>query len=297
MGTHSIKHILVPVDFSEYADAAVEQAVVLARLLGAKLSLLHVVEYNGYFFEIIPESKPQFPSLLEIEEAVKIKLDGIANDLRIINGIEVHTLVTTGKIYSEILQLADVNGADLIVMGTHGASGYKEHFIGSNAQRVITLSKIPVLTIQQVSVNNAFKKILVPIDTTLHSREKVNIAITFAKLFGAEVHLIGLPDSGDDAGIEEMLVMLHAVETVLKDMHIAYTTSIVPGKNLSVAAMTYAKENHCDLIVINTGHESLTNGIFFGTFAQQIVNHSSIAVLSFKHSVGELEINTDGYGI
>jgi len=76
-----------------------------------------------------------------------------------------------------------------------------------------------------------------------------------------------------------------------------YNTSVVYGENLAKKAIKYAAENKCDLIVINTGHESKMTGIFLGAFAQQIVNHSKIPVLSFKHTEGHFYIETPGFGI
>jgi nucleotide-binding universal stress UspA family protein len=182
-------------------------------------------------------------------------------------------------------------------MGTHGTSGYKEFFIGSNAQRVVTLSEIPVLTIQKKIAKSGFKNILIPIDNSLHSREKVNIALIIAGLSRAKIHILGLSDSDYLPESKEINTKLKSVEQVVHTHSLEFLTSVINGKNLSEAALKYASENNCDLIVINTGHESNITGIFLGALAQQIVNHSKIPVLSCKHSEGYSSIETPGFGI
>jgi len=297
MKNNEIKRILVPVDFTKTSDIAVTQAITLARLIKADLYLLHVVEYNGYYFSVVPETQTLLPSLLDLEKAVEKKMEEIRKSIKSKFGIKPLIHVTAGNIYSEIIDFSKKKKIDLIIMGTHGASGYKELFVGSNAQRIVTLSTVPVLTMQNKKSKSEFKNILIPIDNSLHSREKVNLAIQIAKLFGAKIHILGLEVSNDGSGVREIEVRTASVEKIITAEKLSYKTTIVSKGNLSKAAMKYATENKCDLIVINTGHESKSSGIFLGTFAQQIVNHSTIPVLSFRHSEGHYDINTEGFGI
>ncbi len=292
-----IKKILVPVDLSESSTAALETAKVLAKKLNAEIALLHVLVFNDYYFSIVPEVRSILPSIKEIELAAQKQMEEISSTIKKDSGINASVFVTTGNIEKEVFDFCKREKMDLIVMGTHGTSGYREHFIGSNAQRVVTLSKIPVLTIQGNATKNEFKNIMVPIDNSLHSREKLNIAIDFAELFGSKIHLLGLSDSADKKDLELFKVKLSPVEKLLTEKNINYETVILPGENVANAALKYAGDSKCDLIVINTGHESKTTGIFLGTFAQQIVNHSKVPVLSYRHTEGEYLIDTQGYGI
>ena len=144
---------------------------------------------------------------------------------------------------------------------------------------------------------DGFKNILIPIDDSSHSREKVNIAMTMANLYGAELHLIGLPNSKNEEQLRELKIKLESVEEIIKVEKLSYKTTIVHGDSLMQAAMKYATTNKCDLIVINTGHESRQTGLFLGAFAQQIVNHSKIPVLSVKATEDSFMITAPGYGI
>ena len=292
-----IKKILVPVDFSETSEIAMNEAITLARLLKADLFLIHVIEYNGYYFTVVPESQIFLPSFPELEKVVQKRMDKIQAQIRKEFGIKAETYITTGDVHSEIINYSEKKKIDMIVMGTHGASGIAEVFIGSNAQRVVTLSDIPVLTIQKKKGKSGYKNILLPIDNSLHSREKLNIAIIIADLFGAKIHLVGLPDSKDKHELEKFKIKLDSVEKIIQADKLPYVTSIVHGNSLAKSAIKYASANKCDLIIINTGHESKITGIFLGAFAQQIVNHSKIPVLSCKHAQSEYSIDTPGFGI
>ncbi len=301
MKKSEIKNILVPVDFSETSEIALTEAVKLASLLKANLFLIHVVEYlnefNGYFYSVVPEIQTSIPLLLEFEKTVGKKMEEKKTEINKKFGITPEVFITSGQVHSEIIRFSENKKIDLIVMGTHGVSGYKELFIGSNAQRVVTLSDIPVLTIQKEINKTGFKNILIPIDNALHSREKVNMALLIAELFGSTIHIIGLPDSEKELDLNKITIKLESVEKIINNDKLSYKTTIVHGKNLAKDALKYANENNCDLIVINTGHESKLTGIFLGAFAQQIVNHSKIPVLSIKHKEGYFSIETPGFGI
>ncbi len=293
----SIKNILIPVDFTDTSDAATANGIKIAALLKANIFLIHVMEFNAYNYSVFPETEIVIPSVLELESAVDKKMNLIKEKIRKKFSIIPKVLVSIGDVPSEIIRFSKKEKIDLIVMGTHGISGYKELFIGSNAQRVVTLSEIPVLTMQKSSGKCKFKKILLPIDNSLHSREKVNLAMIIADLFKAKIQIIGLPDSKEKKVLNMFNIKCRSVEKIIAADELPFKTTLVYGINLAEASIKFASKNKCDLIVINTGHESEVTGIFMGAFAQQIVNHSKIPVLSFKHSEGHFSIDTSGFGI
>ena len=184
-----IKKILVPVDFTETSETVISKATTLAKLLKADLLLLHVVAYNGGGFSILPDVKSDLPTIAEIEKLVSKKMDDMQADIRKKYGITPEVYVSTGNIDSEVIDFSKNKKIDLIIMGTHGASGYKEMFIGSNSQRIVTLSEVPVLTMQKDNGKLGFENILLPIDNSTHSREKANLATAIAKQFGAKIHI------------------------------------------------------------------------------------------------------------
>ena len=297
MKNTKIKKILVPVDFTAASDNAIAAAASLAVLMKSDIYLVHVFESSNYSYSVFAKTEALLPSFVEIKKSIGAKMEDLKEHMIKKYNLKCSVVVLSGHIHSEIYKFSTKKKVDLIVMGTHGASGYKEFFIGSNAQRLVTVSDIPVLTIPQKSKNTSFKNILIPIDNSVHSRAKVNIAMVIADQYNANIHLIGLPNTKDSKELAKFNTKMKSVEKIIDKEGLSYSTKNVQGKNIAEAALNYAVKNKCDLIVINTGHESKTTGMFLGTFSQQIVNHSDVPVLSFKHAEGEYNISTPGFAV
>ncbi|MDF2436564.1 MAG: hypothetical protein K0Q95_940 [Bacteroidota bacterium] len=276
----SIKKILIPVDFSETSKTAIFQAAELAKLMNAEIYLLHVLAPN------------ERHSTGHDETTINSKMEVFQKEILLKYGIAIEVFVIAGHVVDKIIEFSKEKNIDQIIMGTHGASGYREMFIGSNAQRVVTLSEIPVITMLNRLNETEFKNILIPIDDSIHSREKVNIATDIAKLYNAKIHILGLVDSDATIDHNKMKIKLESVEKHMAHEKLSYVTSIEHGDNIAKTAVNYSKINKCDLIAINTGHESKITGIFLGPFAQQIVNHSNVPVLSVKHTEGKYSTST-----
>ena len=289
----AIKRILVPVDFSKESESICLKAGAIAKLFKSELYLIHVVENNGTHFMVVPEAKDSSLPVNEIEEVAEDLLGNLSESIKNSTGIDADTFVSEGSIEDEIFKYSNENEIDLIIMGTHGISGYKEFLMGSNAQRVVTLSDIPVLTMGKGISSKGFKSILLPFDDSMHSREKLNIAAEFAELFGSEIHILELPETKNESELKEFRVKMETVEQLLKEKKIPFKTKIISEDNVAKAALDYADKQGCDLIVINTGHESKLKGVF----TQHIINHSKIPVLSVKATKETYTIATPGYGI
>jgi len=294
MKDNTIKRILVPVDFSETSDTATTNAVILAKLLNAEVFLLNVLEHNPHNTTEL-NRLPELPSTLtDMEESVTNKMSELQENLISKLAINPHINIVIGYVATEIINFSVNNGIDLIIMGTHGLSGYKEMFLGSMAQHVVNHSMIPVLTMQMKCNKPNFKNILLPIDNSMHSREKVNIAIIFAQIFNATISIISLTDSQNQLELNKFNTKIKSVEDILTEDEIPWTTTPVHGENLALAAIDYATNHKMDLIVINTGHESKMTDNFIGAFAQKIINHSRIPVLSIKHTETHYRMDTPG---
>ncbi|MEO5644956.1 MAG: universal stress protein [Bacteroidia bacterium] len=284
----NIKKILVPTDFSETGLLALEHASYLARLVNADLLLLHVLPLNEYHFEI-PEPVMRIENHDEINKIVEQKLAEVANDTRTNYGIMPRVLSVRGKVANEVMQIAQEEKIDLIVMGTHGSHGFEELLIGSNAHKVVSLAPCPVITVQTHAKNLGFKNIVLPIDRSLHSREKVNYAIDLAHIYQAKVHILGLLDEEEAVENDKLQIVLDQVQHALEKAEVIFERQTVKGKLLAAEALKYGKSAEADLIIIMTDHESSLTGLFMGPLAKQIVNHSRIPVLSLKPHYGTFE--------
>jgi nucleotide-binding universal stress UspA family protein len=94
-----------------------------------------------------------------------------------------------------------------------------------------------------------------------------------------------------------MNIKSKSIENILTDRNLEYSKEIIVSKNMAKTVMAYATDHQCDLMVINTGHESEITGVFLGAFAQQIVNHATIPVLSVKPSEDSYSIATPGFAV
>lgn len=282
-----LKRILVPVDFSAVSLTALDQAIFTARLFKADLYLLHVIEVPQTIYTIENPAVPGI-DLSAINETMEKKMDEVNDSIRKKHGIRIRTVVTHGKTAPEIVDFVKENKIDLVYMGTHGVSGFDEVFIGSNAHRVVTMCPCPVITVQRKTKKAGFSDILLPIDNTLHSREKLNYVLVLARQFGSTIHILGLPDDEDALHLKQFNIKIASVEKAIKKEGLAFTTKIAKGNNVAELALKYAKKIKADLIAIMTENES-RYGIFIGPFAKQVVNHSSIPVLSIKPTEGKFE--------
>jgi len=129
-----------------------------------------------------------------------------------------------------------------------------------------------------------------PIDNSLHSRQKVDTVIELASHYGAKVHILGLINTNENTDKNKFNIKIDSVEKALKMAKLGYVKKIVKGENLGVATMNYSKKIKADLITIMTDHESNLTGFFLGGFAKQIINHSRIPVMSIKPIEGNYEV-------
>jgi universal stress protein A len=191
----NLKKILVPVDFSECAWAALRHATLWADRCGAELHFLHVVRVPWYLSP--PRSSGEEHHALEIVARIKAE----AAMVRFIESINsqsdraVSSSVTHGTPRNVILDIAELNDYDLIVMGTHGRTGLTHLFLGSTTEGVVRRAPCPVLTVGRKpketrketaahdgSGESQFKRILVPVDFSLHSTAALEYALKLRRL-------------------------------------------------------------------------------------------------------------------
>lgn len=281
-----LRNILVPVDFSETADKALEHAGFLAKIAKAELYLMHVVPSTEMHYEIIGVA-PDMHYQEKINTVVDERLNAMAENLRREAGIVVHVSRGNGNVAREISTAVKSNKIDLIVMGTHGSKGFEELLIGSNAHKVVTRVNCPVITVQEYATKLGFTSIVLPIDRSRHSREKVGLTLTLADFYAAHIHVLGVLEGIETNEREKLQITLDQVLGAIQKHNLVHDCKIVEGKNVAQETLRYAKEINADMIAIMTDHESEVTGGFMGTFSKQIVNHSRIPVLSVKPREGE----------
>jgi nucleotide-binding universal stress UspA family protein len=153
------RKIMVATDGSELVKRAVDSAIEIAKLSEAKLYAVHVIELGGDL--LIPSREEEWKRTIEEQLSIEGKkaTDYVENIARAAN-VEVESIILEGKPVNEILDFAEKNDVDLIVMGTHGKTGIQIFFVGSVSENVVRHSKIPVIVVKGESSNLLYKALL-----------------------------------------------------------------------------------------------------------------------------------------
>lgn len=275
MKKFDIKKILVPTDFSETANKAINQAIAIAVTTNAKLKLIHVIKPN----DIMPAGfiKTWDDS---IYKKAKKELKKIVKNIKKNNSITVSIDVKIGSIDEEICAMARKEKMDLIVIGTHGTSGVKEFFVGSNAYKIVSKALCPVLTIQKKPIDLTFKNIILPIRLERNSRQKVDYVVELAHLFNSTVFITGFTNDKNKSKQDKVKQYVAQVEKYLTKNNINHKSQSIFADNFTKEILVHATNNKADLIVVMKENDFSVDQLIKGPFAQQFVNHSSIPVLS-----------------
>jgi len=249
------------------------------------LHLLHVSE--GFTKSLEPGYFVNPPMMFDyqtsfIEQSNK-HLAEIADKIKSETGMSIKTSTETGLVHATIRDFAKQEKIDLIVMGTHGVSGVKEFFVGSNIIRVIRDSKCPVLSIRKKISKNPFKKILMPFRDKPHSREKVNYAIDMALMFGSEIYVLGIDTEQTDAHKKRIQLEAKQIKEIVSKNGVKCFTKAISRGYAGDVVLDHAKKVEADLIISMADLDKMNVFEYFtGPFSQQVVNHSPIPVLSVR---------------
>lgn len=274
--------ILIPVDFSETSSLAIKHGAFIAQYTKADLYLLHVI--NAPFI-----SQNMFLPLVNLEDnsgvekKAMVKLAELAQDLQKEYGISAESIIKVGSPAKEVSKVAQEIDASLIVMGTHGYSPLEEIVIGSTALKVITKSHCPTMAMNSEAQHKGYNKIVMPIDNTSNSRQKVVYTLEMAKKFNASVHAIALLGKNEESDKPSMELILRQIAELAKEKGVSYHSEVLMDlKNRAVATVEYVEKNGADLIVIMTDQDAELSGFFLGPYSQQIIHLSKVPVLSIK---------------
>lgn len=193
----------------------------------------------------------------------------------------VTSVVLEGKPAVELCNYAAYLPKSMIVMGTHGVSGFEEFFVGNNAFKTINLTKVPVLILREdIQINRDLTEILVPIDTSFETLQKMKISIEFAKDFGAKICLLGVINPVNNDIKHVINVQLNHAASMCKKANVRYDvqTLEVPGDSIP-ALLDAAKKMDVNLMVIMREEEHDLSSVWMGSNTRQIVNNSPMPLV------------------
>ncbi|MDH3322446.1 MAG: universal stress protein, partial [Flavobacteriaceae bacterium] len=185
-----MKRILVPIDFSKEAECATKIAAIIAKKTDSEIHLLHMLELPVNTIDPAEMSTIRSePQILYYMKLAHEKFDKFKK-LPFLKGIKIVESVQFHHAFSGIITESEKSKADLIVMGSQGASGLQEMFIGSNTEKVVRRSKVPVLVVKKGKEDFKIKDIVFASDFNSESKKTFQNVIDFANIFDAEIHLL-----------------------------------------------------------------------------------------------------------
>jgi len=253
--------ILIPIDFTKQSLFAIKQSYNLAKYTHSKLILLHTYEKSG---EESTEALAKLTKQTEQESGVPTEYMNVAGDI----------YIQTHKIAEEI-------NATLIIVGLESQMKFRD-IIGSSASKLIRKAPCPVITIRGNDHRDGCENILLPLDLSSETREKVDSAIQFAQYFGASIRILGVFNPNDAAYENKLLAYAHQVKQFIKSKGISCTNKSIPADDIADTIVEYANKIEADLIMIMNKPQLNVTEFFNGTDAQRIVDTSNIPVMTIQ---------------
>ena len=271
--------ILVPTDFSNQALNAIKASIEIAKKTQAEIILLHILDLPSSQGSDYVQTDTSIPEVLFFKNAAEKKLTELAKS-DLFDGIKVATSFIQDKTAQGVIKTAESNKVDLIVMGSHGISGAKGYFVGSNTQKVVRFADTPVLVIKGDFENFNIDKITFASDFSEGMKTPFKQALELCNILQAELDLllINTPNSFKPTDVSEK---------ILKDFLNGITTkefsfTIYNDFSVEKGILKYMEKNNVDLVGIATHGRTGLAHFFNGSISEDLVNHSPKSILTFK---------------
>jgi nucleotide-binding universal stress UspA family protein len=270
--------IVVPVDFHEQSMIALEQTRNIARFMNAEIVILYIIESVDLISSMFRKGDQD----RKILEEVKRKLDELAGTTSEKFGLPVSVRIEKGKVYREILRVAEEISARFIIMGKNDADEGYRRFIGSNTNHVISNANCPVITIKGKEHNLGVKNIVLPLDLTKKTREKVFNAVSFGLHFDSAIWMVSVLTGGISLMRSRIYAKMKRAKKMIEENGVPCNIKLfkkteTPDYEIIIK---YALDIDADLIMIMTHQESNWRDHYIGTFAHEIINRSDIPVMT-----------------
>lgn len=273
-----MKRILIPTDFSTFSDEALKVAAQIARKHNSEIILLHMLEFPHQSSDAIGSGKT-IPEIMLFKNKALSNLEKLM-DSEYLKGINVSQAIELKKVHDGVLDSCEKNNIDLIVMGSHGTSGFDELLVGSNAEKVVRLSKVPVLVVKKEAKEFKAKNFVFASDFSKETRKPFRKMLEFAKTFDSNLYLVMIctPNSFKST---------HDAEKIMRDFISNfdienYSSHIYNDTNIEKGIINFSKSVDADLIGLCTHGRTGLAHFFNGSIGEELVNHAAKPVITFK---------------
>jgi nucleotide-binding universal stress UspA family protein len=253
--------LLIPIDFTEQSLLAIKQGYNLAKYTHSKIILLHTYEKVG------GERYEELKALSKLTQQE--------------SGVPTEFMNVKGNIYTEVPRVADEIKPVIVIVGLESHMSSK-NIVGTSASKMIRECKCPVISIRGKDHRDGCENILLPLDLSRESREKVDVAVQFAHYFGASIRILGVFSLSDNAYENQLLAYSHQVKQYIKGKGISCSNKSLASDNVAETVVEYANKIESDLIIIMNKPNLSIKEFFSGTEAQKVVDISNLPVMSIN---------------
>lgn len=273
-----MKRILVPTDFSKHSEYALKVAAQIAKKNDGEIFLLHMLELPTSGNDALSTSH-DMPELIFFKNAAVQKLEDMMN-APYLEGLNVSKIIQFEMAFDGIIKNGESHNVDLIVMGSHGASGFQEMFIGSNTEKVVRNSNVPVLVIKHEDTDFSADKFVFASDFSDEIKKPFEKVIGFAKKFNSHIHLVNINTPNN---FKSTRVAQKAMDEFMADFDFNnFTTHIYNDINVEKGILHFAKSIDADLIGMSTHGRKGLSHFFNGSISEDLVNHAKRPIITFK---------------
>ncbi|WP_369886280.1 universal stress protein [Aquimarina sp. AD10] len=275
-----IKSILVPTDFSEQAESALKVAAQIAKKNDAQIYLLHILELPMHLSDLMSSGAPApAPEAIFFMKQTHKKFEEVLEQ-DYLKDIEVIETVSFEDVLNGVIDSSKKNNVDIIIMGSHGSSGFEELFIGSNAEKIVRTSKKPTLVIKEDCEIFEVNDFVYATNFDNEDKPSLIAADEFAKSIGAKLHLVWINTAN---GFKTTYETESKMNDLISGLPIDnYTLNIYNDITVEKGILNFAESINAGMIGISTHGRKGISHFINGSLGEDVVNHAKRPVLTFK---------------
>lgn len=264
-------NFVVPIDFSVDSLKGLEWAILFSQKLKVNIQMVYVLSNSSDFQPSVAELEQKYAEA-HFEKLVKEYKPKLGNNSKL------KYIIKKGKVYREVVDQVNSYKDAVVSASTHGASGFEELFIGSNALKIMAATEKPVFTMR-TGVPGDIRKIVVPIKLHLDTRQKAPMVADIAELFGAEVHVVSISTQRNKRDLARLESYSSQVDRYFATRRVKTIKKSLIGESLPSLTCNYCDAVDADLIAIMSGDIDKWN-VMLGSYAQQMVKSTPVPLLS-----------------
>lgn len=273
-----MKRILVPTDFSEHAERALKVAAKIARENNGEIFIVHMLELPSQMADAVSSGAGVPEIMLFLNKAHERLEELLTKDY--LSGIKVSEAIKYERAFEGIIKHSADHDIDLVAMGSHGASGFKELLVGSTTEKIVRNSEAPVLVIKHDNPDFNANRFVFASDFSEEVRKPFEKVLKIAKIFHSHLDLVmvNTPNSFKTS---------HEANSTMQNFVASYSLEkyalhIYNDTNIETGILNFSNSVNADLIGMCTHGRTSIYHFFNGSISEGLVNHASKPVVTFK---------------